>query len=248
MIRSSDSLTPLSADVTALLAELHRRSTLREKLIGRTAHDLAVLDELATAAEPLMIPYLLDAVFTNPGAVSRAAAGVVDAALTRTPLRALSRLEDECRRKTWYSWPFPARRGWHTLLPVQLAQFHNLGPTELAVAAVASFHPNGHVREAAVDWLDTLGDPATPYLLLRLNDWVDQVAERARAAMRARLARVRSDMLVHCLPLLAALDRTSRRDHSAITDAVRTIRTRLSDWPRSLTPSRQLATTNWRAW
>src|SRR5262245_53403534 len=178
MIRSSDSLTRLSAHVMALAAELHRPSTLREKLIGRTAHDLAVLDELATAPEPLVIPYLLDAVFTSPGAVSRAAAGVVDAALTRTPVRALSRLEDECRRKTWYSWPFPAKGGWHTLRPVELARFHNSGPTELAVAAVASFHPNGYVRETAVDWLDTLGEPATPYLVLRLNDWVDQVAER----------------------------------------------------------------------
>jgi hypothetical protein len=117
MIRSSDSLAPLSPRAKDLVVRFHYGSSWPEKLFGRTAHDLAILDELASAPEPLM------------------------------------------------------------------------------VAAVASFHWNGYVREAAVDWLDTLGEAAT----------------------------------------------TSFASHV-------TIRTRLSAWRRSLTPSRPWTTPNWRAW
>ena len=101
MATRQDILPPLSPRASKLLAELRRPSSLREKLIGRTEHDLGVLTELDVAPEPRMIPLLLDALFEHPDEVSRAAAGIIDAAFARTPVRALSHLEDECRSISW---------------------------------------------------------------------------------------------------------------------------------------------------
>ena len=216
MATRQDFLTPLSPRAAELLEELRRPSSLREKLVGRTEHDLAVLGELKAAAEPGMIPLLLQAVFESPDSVSRAAVVIVDAAFARTPLRALSQVEDACRRISSF-YLFPA---WRSLRPVELSRFQDSGPARVGIAAVASFHPDGYVREVAVAWLDTLDAHALPFLLLRLNDWVPQVAERALAAVRSRLVGTHANALVDCLPLFASLERTRRRDHGAVIDGV----------------------------
>lgn len=218
MAKPTDDLARLSPRATELLNELRRASSLREKLVGRTEHDVAVLNELNDAPEARMIPWLLDTAFGKPDAVRQAAAGIIDAALARTPVRALSRLEDECRRSAWYS--NPVTSAWYALRPVQLSPFRSSGSAEVGVAAVASFHPNGYVREAAVIWLGTLGARALPFLLLRLNDWVDQVAARSLEAVQARLVGEQADVLIDCLPLLASLERTQRRDHRNVIDRV----------------------------
>jgi len=51
MATRQDFLTPLSPRAAELLEGLRRPSSLREKLVGRTKHDLAVLGELNAAAE-----------------------------------------------------------------------------------------------------------------------------------------------------------------------------------------------------
>lgn len=218
MATRPDFLAPLSSRATELLDELRRPSSLREKVLGRTEHDLAVLNELNAAPEPRMIPLLLEATFGNSDEVSRAAAGIIDAAFARTPVRALSHLEEECRRISWYSSP-----GWHSLRPVELSGFHGAGPARVGVAGVASFHHNGYVREAAVAWLGTLDARALPFLVLRLNDWVPQVAERALAAVQAGLVDVHADALIDCLPLLPAPERSTRRDHAVVIEGVYTV-------------------------
>ena len=217
MATQPDFLAPLSSRATELLDELRRPSSLREKVLGRTEHDLAVLNELKAAPEPRMIPLLLEAAFGKPDEVNRAAAEIIDAAFVRTPVRALSHLEEECRRVSWYS-----NSAWYALRPVELSHFHAAGPARVGVAAVASFHHNGYVREAAVAWLGMLDARALPFLALRLNDWVPQVAERALAAVQAALVDVHADALIDCLPLLPALERSTRRDHAVVIDGVYT--------------------------
>ena len=150
MATRPDFLAPLSSRATELLDELRRPSSLREKVLGRTEHDLAVLNELNAAPEPRMIPLLLEAAFGKPDEVSRAAAEIIGAAFART-VRALSHLEEECRRVSRYS-----NSAWHALRPVELSHFHAAGPVRVGVAAVASFHHNGYVREAAVAWLGAI--------------------------------------------------------------------------------------------
>ncbi|MFB7846860.1 MULTISPECIES: hypothetical protein [unclassified Streptomyces] len=75
-----------------------------------------------------------------------------------------------------------------------------------AVAALMSFDRSGHIRETGVARLAGTGDPfALPFLLLRLNDPVEQVRDLARDAVTTRLDPGHVDLLVQLLPLLDGL-------------------------------------------
>jgi HEAT repeat protein len=57
-----------------------------------------------------------------------------------------------------------------------------------AVFGLISFHPNGWVRETAVERLGMLIDGCEiPFLLVRANDWVKVITERARALVEERI-------------------------------------------------------------
>lgn len=87
---------------------------------------------------------------------------------------------DLATRRQW--WNFPS--WWHTAVERATRDASSLG------VLVASFHPDGYVREAATARLAELEGPvATPALALRCGDWVPQVRERARSAFERRLGR-----------------------------------------------------------
>jgi HEAT repeat protein len=82
----------------------------------------------------------------------------------------------------------------------------DFGPHAAAVAALLTFDRSGYLREAGVDWLcdhDELF--ALPFLLLRLNDPVDPVRERAAAGVGGRLGVGHTALLVQLLPLIERL-------------------------------------------
>ncbi|MGW1193428.1 hypothetical protein [Streptomyces sp. NPDC002559] len=75
-----------------------------------------------------------------------------------------------------------------------------------AVAALMSFDRSGHLRETGVARLAGSRDPfVLPFLLLRLNDPVEQVRDLARDAVATRLDPGHVDLLVQLLPLLDGL-------------------------------------------
>jgi HEAT repeat protein len=92
------------------------------------------------------------------------------------------------------------------------------------VAAVASSHPSGFVREAAVR---TLGGSANGkvirFLVLRLNDWVPEVQWAARASLATFMAVEYAPSLIESLPLLSTLERQRRADHGPVRSWVFTL-------------------------
>lgn len=86
-----------------------------------------------------------------------------------------------------------------------------------AVVALASMHPNGHLREAAVWLLASRTDGGElPFLLVRVNDWVPQVRKTALAALRARLSPAYAESFVRCLGVVASLGTGRRAPHEAL--------------------------------
>ena len=83
-----------------------------------------------------------------------------------------------------------------------------------ALAAVLSFHSNGYVREQIVAWLD-VNEPvqAIPYLVIRMNDWVEPISASAQRSMLGRLRPELADVLIEHLPLLTQLGAWKRTDH-----------------------------------
>ncbi|MFD7619041.1 hypothetical protein, partial [Streptomyces sp. NPDC059802] len=75
-----------------------------------------------------------------------------------------------------------------------------------AVAALMSFDRSGYLREAGVARLTGTEDPfAIPFLLLRLNDPVEEVRVLAQGAVAARLGPEHVELLVRLLPLIDGL-------------------------------------------
>jgi len=209
---------PLSPRAEQLIAILWREPSLADRLLGRSTLNVDALVELERLDEPAVVPHLLDYVFGNTPSVARATAAVLDRAITAASPDELLELDLVCRE--W--WPvFPPTVGWRTLRPVDLSRFSAFGDLEVAVVGVASFHGNGYVREAAVTRLASLaGGRELPFLLVRLNDWVTQVAEAARIAVERRLTSAYASAFFDNLPILLRLGLSRRREHDAVLDRI----------------------------
>lgn len=71
---------------------------------------------------------------------------------------------------------------------------------------LASLDANGHQRERALTLLEGTGSAdVLPFMLLRLNDWVEPVRIKAQGWVQANRAEVPLPSLVAALPILAAL-------------------------------------------
>ena len=81
-------------------------------------------------------------------------------------------------------------------------------------------HPNGHVREAAVDALGfSTSGVEIPFLAIRANDWVEQVAETAASLLAARLVRANRAAVLSALPFIVRMLGQRRRDHRHLENA-----------------------------
>jgi hypothetical protein len=146
---------------------------------------------------------------TRPGA--RAPAERLAEAIGQIPVRLLPVVDVALRERLsdyrddgWPSWDFP-----------ELRRFVRV-PGGWAIMAVAASHRNGYVREAAVRGLAESRDGrAVPYLLLRLNDWVNQVRAAAREAIEVFLQPAFASDIIAALPVVSALVRRTRADHAS---------------------------------
>lgn len=107
---------------------------------------------------------------------------------------------------------------WYHLQPSDLGAPPLLPESSSApVVALASMHPSGFVREAAVRLLGTRTDGAElPWLLLRLNDWVPEIRKAAESAVRDRLVPSYSGRFVACLGLVERLRGVRRASQPAL--------------------------------
>ncbi|MEV8037448.1 hypothetical protein [Streptomyces sp. NPDC086182] len=120
---------------------------------------------------------------------------------------------DVATRRTW-----PRAPRWSEVAVRRLSRGES-SPLGLTVAA---FHPDGHVREAAVAQLAGLhGTLALPVLTLRASDWVPQVRDRARSALERHLAEPSAAVLVAAVALALALG--ERREGRWLADRVDTV-------------------------
>lgn len=173
------------------------------------------LEERGASVVPVLLPLVLS---ENEETSSRAAAAI-RMLMTVLPRGILARIDESCR--SWWPLANLDTTAWRALRPRDV---HRLAARQKAtsdVIGVASFHPDGHVREAAVETLDQATDGAElPYLLLRVNDWVTRVADRALEAVTRRVVPAYGAAFVANLQLVVRLSATTRHDHDRLLSAV----------------------------
>lgn len=88
------------------------------------------------------------------------------------------------------------------------------GPEDvIELLGLASFGSSGYARQAALEAMLGLDHPrSVPYALIRLGDWVPQVAETAVHVLRARMARGDGASMIEHRRLIERLDRVERTD------------------------------------
>ena len=173
-------------------------------MIDATLERLGEIGETGRVDEiPVLTAHLLGATSYSDDALR-----ALDGVLARCGPEGLVAIETRVRRNFggWSEWS-------------NLASSH-AASVPRAVQRLATFHPSGRVREAAVKAIALRADPVDlPYLLLRMNDWVLPVATRARTAVVERLNGDGADWVI-ALPVIRYLRSTTRRDLRGVLDAV----------------------------
>ncbi len=199
----------LSSRTKALLEQLRgpARSLMQIVHIGDSS--AGVLDQLGVCGEPLVLPYVLPYVFDRRRSVSRAAARAAAVILRRLPVADVPWLDERLReRSTWYP-------GWFDMAPADLGVLARFEPGATALLRLATCHPSGYVREAALSALGPIGDGSeVPFVLIRLNDWVPPVRDLALRLIRERTSPAHARNLVLALPLIMRLQLLRRVDHA----------------------------------
>ena len=97
------------------------------------------------------------------------------------------------------------------------ARWTAITATRSEIAVLAASHPNGYVRQWAVESLAEFQDSsALAALTLRLDDWVEPVSRAARAAWQDGLSRASPSWLLQLLSLLGRLEGRSRLDRELV--------------------------------
>ncbi|MGH7679662.1 MAG: HEAT repeat domain-containing protein [Gemmatimonadaceae bacterium] len=186
------------------------------KRLRRAADADAVraLEERGAIAVPVLLPLVL----SGDDDTSSRAAAAIRALLSTWPRRLLPQLDESSR--SYALLPDLDISAWREMRPKDVRQLAALPRATSHVLGVASFHHDGHVREAAVTALDRMTDgDELAYLLVRVNDWVSPVAERALDAVTRRIVPEYATAFVSSLPLLLRLDSNTRRVHRSLLDA-----------------------------
>lgn len=229
----------LSPRAEALLKALDATTDLRVRAPGGPSRE-ALLLELGGLGEPEVIHHVVGRlVEASPRELHAAGMALHHLVSQLEPDEV--RATDAAARAAWLH-----ATGYRLLQTDVLTRFAELSPS---VLALLTCHPSGHVREVALGRLGSRGaSEAWPFLLLRLNDWVEQVRRVARVEAEAALARVPLPLLARHLPLLDWLERTGRADHQpflarvqarlAEPDALDFLEAHLSQLPR---PARRRA-------
>jgi HEAT repeat protein len=112
-------------------------------------------------------------------------------------------------------------REWHDVAPSLVDELDDGSADSLSALGLLSMHWSGYVREAAVRHLALRLEPlAIAFLLLRANDWVPQVRQRAKKALMAVAAGEHGERLGSVLPLVTRLSGGRRENHDLLVRAI----------------------------
>ena len=203
----------LSEKTRDLLQRLHGDESYLRKFIWQQDFPLSIFDEIATEGEALAIPYLTTFLLNKQATVRHAAAQTIGRLVGTVMPTEFAQLDEACRNYWSYQ---SSESAWPHLKPAEVKKLGALTRAS-AVFGIASFHGSGFIREAAVNELALFNDGSElPFLLIRLNDWVEAVRESSTTAI---LQRIRPDYVRHFLKnlhLVFRLRSCGRNQHEAI--------------------------------
>jgi HEAT repeat protein len=193
------------------------RSRLWQAAYGARRHLIPALEAAGELAGPNGIPDLGVFLYFEDVGVRAAATGALAKVLQRAQPADVLQFPRSIQDVGHL--PIVARE-WRLFRPERLAAFDSL---EGGWAALAYFtlHPNGWVREAALRHLGHFDVAAAlPFVMLRLNDWVEQIRGVARQAIEAWIDVRHAEALIDWYPVLDRVRGGRRASHHHVADKV----------------------------
>ena len=159
----------LAAETKSLIEVLHKPASFWE---SSPKHKVTTLALICQTRDPAAIPDIVPLLLSE---------------LTRVLGPAeLPWLDQVMREHSPYRWSYPS--AWAELKPGQLKCLKRFGTESVLALGMASLHFSGNVRDEALRKLSDVQDGTElPFLLMRLNDWVQEVRHTAHLLVRERL-------------------------------------------------------------
>lgn len=128
----------------------------------------------------------------------------------------LTKLDKVFRERTSINWAYD----WQTESPKILLNKTMNDEEKCYILGLASFHPNGYFREKAIKELTKLNSgKELTYLLIRCNDWVEEVRNITKKGIEIILKESNTKIIIKNLPLIYRLKNLFRNDNSRIFDS-----------------------------
>lgn len=210
-------LTRISQASAEKLESLRRRAGVFGTFFGNQSLRAATICELGATGEFALFKELVHFALDSNREVRSAANRALTELVFRIPIAQLSEFDEKLRASLnhWNNYDGP----WQKMQPESVATFS--APTDFGPLAIASIHSNGRVREAAIRRLAARTDGIElPFLLLRLNDWVEPIRELAHSLVSARLRREYATHFLRGIPLILRIQKGQRGQHDWLMDAI----------------------------
>lgn len=199
--------------------ELLARLPLRRRGLSQAGSDTTtrakVLRQLASIAEPALVPHLVMFGLIADSGERLQANTIVGSILDALDIRGLLDF-DQCLRDRMRRSVVQCAE-WTTLKARNLGALRSSEKNSVALIGAVSFHGSGYVREAAVRLLDEVESGAeVRFLLIRLNDWVPAVRSAAQHAIQRRLKPGYAHVFAQNIELIDRLLHWERVDHTQL--------------------------------
>ena len=211
--------SPISDEIIRLVRSLFEERSLLDR-VRRQDHRFATLKQIADSREIRIVPDLLPLLAADETLAPHVAAVIAELVHDVTPVQ-LSWLDEQVRHGSYAQYWSNA---WHKLAPAAISRLAHTYDLNAAVIGLVASHANGFVRAAALEVLAQYNSGREiPFLSLRVNDWVEPVADRASELLVSRLRPDNRHAVLNALPFIVRVLGQRRRDHTGIERALKSV-------------------------
>jgi HEAT repeat protein len=204
---------PISQQTWSTLNSLKSKDGFWQRHFEKGSSSDWSFEQIAQSGESAAVAHVASFLVHPREEVRRASQQAIESLIRVTVSEDFVELDDYCRRE----WSYGIDDSWKHIKPAMVETLRQSS----AVMGLASFHMSGFIRAEAVAHLAEFWDGSElPFLLLRVNDWVEPIRAKATAAV---LARITPDYGIHFLKHLRLVHRLrncGRGDHDIILNAV----------------------------
>lgn len=200
----------LSEETLSLIHRLYpKKKSWLNCIFSNTPNHARAIEKIAVSNEPAAIVQIASLVFSSDMKTQPKIAEAIARLLKGLPQQDYVIL-DSGMRNSYLHYPL-------LLEPKDITDFRHLSNYSWVPLVIASMSSSGYIREKSISLLSETKKPEVlPFLLLRANDWVDQVRSTAIKAITPYLAVNFAPHLIDNLYLISRLEHSRARDDGEI--------------------------------